>query len=68
MRLPQWRLSGWLGKVHAVRLRDLTPDRIQVWKRDFLSKAGSDPNKQRAAKTSVNSFMLRAKALFAPDA
>jgi hypothetical protein len=61
--------QAWLGKVHAVKLRDLTPERIQVWKRAFLSKAGGDdPVKQRAAKTSVNSFIRRAKALFAPDA
>jgi integrase len=60
--------QAWLGAVHAVKLRDLTPERIQVWKRTFLSKAGDDPTKQRAAKTSVNSFIRRAKALFAPDA
>jgi integrase len=59
--------QAWLAKVHAVKLRELTPERIQLWKRDFLSKAGSDPTKQRAVKTSVNSFIRRAKALFAPD-
>jgi len=57
---------AWLEKVHAVKLADLTPDRIQMWKRGFLERAGRNSLKQRAAKTSVNSFIRRAKALFAP--
>jgi hypothetical protein len=58
--------QAWLGKVHAVKLADVTPERVQMWKREFLGRAGDDPMKQRAAKTSVNSFIRRAKALFAP--
>jgi hypothetical protein len=58
--------QSWINKVHAVKLAELTPERVQAWKRGFLAKAGDDPMKQRAAKTSVNSFMRRAKSLFAP--
>ena len=58
----------WIAKVHAVKLADLTPARIQKWKRDFLARAGSDPVKVRTAKTSVNSLIRRSKSLFAPDA
>jgi integrase len=58
----------WVDKIHAVKLGEITPARIQAWKRDFLARAGDDPLKQRTAKISVNSLMRRAKALFAPAA
>ena len=29
-----------LEKVHAVKLAELTPERVQAWKRAFLSRAG----------------------------
>ena len=56
----------WRKQVHSVKLADITPARIQEWKRAFLAKAGSSPAKQRTARISVNSFMRRAKSLFAP--
>jgi integrase len=58
----------WLERVHAIKLAALTPDVVQKWKRAFLSRAGDDPIRTRAAKISVNSFLRRAKSLFAPDA
>jgi hypothetical protein len=58
----------WLGKVHAIKLSALTPDVVQKWKRAFLARAADDPIRSRAAKISVNSFLRRAKSLFAPDA
>jgi integrase len=58
----------WLDKVHAVKLAEVTPERVQAWKRAFLAKAGDKPIRQRVAKISVNSFIRRAKSLFAPAA
>jgi integrase len=58
----------WLERVHAIKLSALTPDVVQKWKRAFLSHAADDPIRSRAAKISVNSFLRRAKSLFAPDA
>jgi integrase len=58
----------WVGKVHAVRLADITPAKVQKWKRDFLARAGSDPVKLRSARVSVNSLIRRSKSLFAPGA
>jgi integrase len=58
----------WIGKVHAVRLADITPAKVQKWKRDFLARAGSDPVKLRSARVSVNSLLRRSKSLFAPGA
>jgi len=56
----------WIEKVHAIVLAEVTPARIAEWKRGFLARAGSSPIKQRAARTSVNSFLRQAKSLFAP--
>jgi integrase len=56
----------WIALVHAIPLAEVTPARIAEWKRGFLARAGSSPVKQRAARTSVNSFLRQAKSLFAP--
>jgi hypothetical protein len=57
----------WLEKIHAIKLADVTPGRIQAWKRAFLAKAGSDKREKRSASISVNSFLRRAKSLFSAD-
>jgi integrase len=51
--------------VQAVKLRALTPDKVQAWKRAFLSRDGNEIELRRA-KVSFNSFVRRAKSLFAP--
>jgi integrase len=58
----------WLTRIHAVRLSELTSDRVQAWKRSFLARAGKDPIKERSAKITFNSFLRRAKSLFAKKA
>jgi integrase len=47
-------------------LRDITPDKIQKWKVNFLKRASSNPIKKRAASISVNSLLRQAKSLFSP--
>jgi len=54
----------WLERVHAVKLASLTPQKIQQWKRSFLSDAAQDPISQRSAKTSVNTYLRQARSLF----
>jgi integrase len=56
--------AEWLGKVHAVKLAKLTPEKIQKWKKGFLEKAKRDPVSQRRARVSVNSFLRQARSLF----
>lgn len=58
--------NEWVKKIDAVKLRDLTPDRVQKWKVAFLKRAGSDHVRKRAAAISVNSLLRQAKSLFAP--
>jgi hypothetical protein len=36
-------VGKWLWKVHGVKLVEVTPTRVQEWKRSFLARAGSDP-------------------------
>jgi integrase len=55
-----------LQKVDRIRLREITPDKIQKWKVEFLRRAGSNPTKRRSASISVNSLLRQAKSLFAP--
>ena len=52
--------------MDRIKLRDITPDKIQRWKVEFLNQAGSSPAKRRAASISVNSLLRQAKSLFAP--
>jgi len=58
--------DAWVKKVDRIKLRDVTPDKVQKWKVNFLRRAGSDPLKRRAASISVNSLLRQAKSLFAP--
>jgi integrase len=58
--------QAWLEKIYRVKLASLTPKEIQKWKRDFLAKAKPDLISQRESKTSVNSFLRRARSLFSP--
>jgi integrase len=58
--------SEWVQKVNAIRLSEITPARIQEWKKSFLTKAKQDPISQRRAKVTVNSFLRQARSLFSP--
>jgi integrase len=54
----------WIEKVHAVRLAEVTPEKISDWKRKFIAGAGSDVIARRRATASCNSFLRQARALF----
>jgi integrase len=55
----------WLTKVHSVKLAEVTPARVQEWKRSFSANAGRDPLALRRARISVNSLLRQARSLFA---
>jgi integrase len=57
--------SKWREKVHSVKLSTVTPVKVAEWKKTFLAKYPADPLSQRKARISVNSFLRRAKSLFA---
>ena len=56
--------AAWLAQVCAVPLAEITPGRVQAWKRAFVGKAGGDPLRERQARSSVNGYLLGARALF----
>ena len=56
----------WLSQVDAVKLSELTPERIQRWKAAYLKRKGGNPLADRTARNSVNSILRQAKSLFSP--
>ena len=56
--------AKWLESVHAVQLAEVTPARVQEWKRAFLAQAESDTLARRKARISANSTMRQARSLF----
>src|SRR5689334_3050933 len=66
MTTPGGGWARWLAKVHAVKLAEVTPARVQEWKRAFLAQAESDTLARRRARISVNSTMRQARSLFSP--
>ena len=61
------RHATWRQAVESIKLAELTPAKIQHWKLSFVASAGDDPVRQRSARISANSFLRRAKSLFAPS-
>jgi integrase len=56
--------ARWLDEIHAVKLAQVTPEKVERWKSAFLARAKSDPISQRSARVSANSYLKRAKCLF----
>jgi integrase len=54
----------WLEKVCSIKLREITPDRVQNWKRSCLAQAGDDSLALRKVRISVNSTLRQARSLF----
>ena len=54
----------WRQKVNGLKFSLLSPSKVQKWKEAFISRAGSDPVKQRSARVSANSFIKQARCLF----
>jgi integrase len=57
----------WVAKIDRIKLADVTPNRVNKWRIDFVRKAGKNPVKQRRARISCNSLMRQAKSLFASE-
>jgi integrase len=55
---------AWLAKVHQIRLAEVTPRKVEEWKKKFIAAAGSDVIARRRATVSCNSILRQARALF----
>lgn len=59
------RLSHlWREKVEQVKLSEITPKRVEQWRRDFIAHAGHDQRKIREAEHSADSGIRCARAMF----
>ncbi len=56
--------EAWQLKVDSTPLSAITPKKITAWKNAYLLRAGSDPEKSKSARTTVNSLIRNSKALF----
>jgi integrase len=54
-------------KRDAIRLRALTPEKIEAWRIEFIRRKATDPLREKSARISAGSFLLRARALFSPE-
>jgi hypothetical protein len=54
-------------KRDAVKLRTLTPEKIEAWRIEFVRRKATDPLREKSARISASSFILRARSLFAPQ-
>ena len=54
-------------KRDAIRLRTLTPEKIEAWRIEFIRRKATDPLKEKSARISVGSFILRARSLFSAE-
>ena len=58
------KYDEWRKRVDRIQLDQITHVRVERWKKTFMEKAGEDPNKRRAAKTTANTILRNAKGLF----
>jgi len=54
-------------KRDLIKLRTLTPEKIEAWRIEFIRKKAIDPLGERSARISVGSFIVRARALFSAE-
>ena len=54
-------------KRDGIKLRTLTPEKIEAWRVEFIRKKATDPLRERSARISVGSFLLRARSLFSTE-
>ncbi len=54
----------WLQKIERTKLHTITPNKIQQWRKNFITAAGNDPRERAAAIRTANSYINNAKCLF----
>jgi integrase len=57
--------KAWRAAIDAVPLESITPDKVRVWKKEYVNRAGRDELARRRRIVNVNSYLRRARALFA---
>ena len=56
--------ADWRVRVDGIKLATLTNEKIEAWRIDSIRRKATDPLKEKSARISVSSFLLRGRALF----
>ncbi|MFM8469267.1 MAG: tyrosine recombinase XerC [Limisphaerales bacterium] len=56
--------TAWVEQVDQVRLAEVTPARIEDWRKRYIKTADNNPAKQGSVIRSCNSYLRCARALF----
>lgn len=64
---PTGGCKNWREAVDAKKLGILTRKSIEKWRKDYLARNGADPESERKARTTCNSVVRNAAALFNGD-
>ncbi len=59
-------LKNWRSKLRSVKLADLTPMRIELWKSTYLALRGENPIREMRAKHTLDAYIRASKAMFGP--
>jgi integrase len=59
-------LKKWREKLRAVKLADLTPARIEMWKANYLALRAESPVRTLHAKHTLDGYIRASKAMFGP--
>ena len=62
-------VAGAVGREErdAIKLRTLTPEKIEDWRAQFIHRKATDPLREKSARISVGSVILRARSLFSVE-
>jgi integrase len=58
------KAAEWVTSVHAVKLTEITDERIESWRSKRLSAFPEDSQERQRAETTVNSILRNARSLF----
>lgn len=50
-----------------IKLRTITPEKIEAWRTEFIRQRSANPLREKSARVSVSSLLLRAKQLFSAE-
>jgi integrase len=59
-------LKKWREKLRAVRLADLTPMKVELWKANYLALRSENPVRELRAKHTLDAYIRASKAMFGP--
>ena len=59
-------LKKWREKLRAIKLVDLTPARIEIWKNNYLALRAENPMRALNAKHTLDGYIRASKAMFGP--